>query len=151
MTPDAAVIHVVGQERGIDVGDLGGRDFCVLEIAVAFGVGRAESIGYPLGELAQIPTVSQFGILPVLVEGNDSAQPIGAETFGDVGKIAGQRCSRIRAIFAHGDLAGGEDQQKYKAHDTPAGGWARRPRLSQRMTTELISKSSTSERAPFSN
>ena len=54
----AAMIHVVGQEGGVDVGDLGGRDFGVFEIAVALGITCAESIGNPFGELPQIPAVA---------------------------------------------------------------------------------------------
>src|SRR5580658_2864862 len=57
----SAVIHVIRQERGIDVGYLAGRDLCVFQIAVALRVSRAKPIRYPLGELPQVPTVTQFG------------------------------------------------------------------------------------------
>ncbi len=83
----AAMIHVVRQKRGIDVGYLGRRDFCVFKIPVAFRIGGAESIQDSLGEFPQIPTVSELGILPILVKGDDAAQPVGAKSFCDVRKI----------------------------------------------------------------
>ncbi len=94
-----------------------GEIFGVFKIPVALGIGCAESIENPLGEFAQIPTISQFRVLPILVKGDDAAEPIGTKTLRDVGEIAREGCSRTGAVFAHGNLAGGKDQQKGEAHE----------------------------------
>src|ERR1700761_5151988 len=90
----AAMIHVVGKKRGVDVGDLGGRNFCVLEVSVAFGVVSAKAIEDPFGKFSQVPSVTKLRILPVSVEGDDAAKPVGAESLCYVRKIVGKRSVR---------------------------------------------------------